>query len=70
LNRLKYHYEICNVEQLKAHSLISFSFPAVDAACDLMLRLFTRSDIYAVVAEVGGQIVGSNFLWEETIDRP
>ncbi len=41
--------------------------PSVDAACDLMSRLFARSDIYSVVAEVGGQIVGSNFLWEEKI---
>lgn len=36
--------------------------PSVDAACDLMSRLFARSNIYSVVAEVGGQIVGSNFL--------
>ena len=48
------------------HNLLS-SFPAIDAACDLMSRLFTRSDIYAVIAEMGGQIVGSNFLWEEKI---
>ncbi len=26
--------------------------------------LLSRSDIYAVVAEAGGNIVGSNFLWE------
>jgi hypothetical protein len=31
-----------------------------------MSRLLDRSDIYSVVAEVGGQIVGSNFLWAET----
>ena len=31
-----------------------------------MARLFDRADIDAVVAEVGGQIVGSNFLWAET----
>jgi ribosomal protein S18 acetylase RimI-like enzyme len=42
-------------------------FPTVDVAQALLLRLFARSDIYAVVAEVGGQIVGSNFLWAETI---
>ena len=43
------------------------SFSAVDEACDLISRLFARSDIYSVVAEVGGQIVGSNFLWFEKI---
>jgi len=26
--------------------------------------LFSHPDVYAVVAEVAGQIVGSNFLWE------
>ena len=45
----------------------SSSFPTVEAACDLMSRLFARSDIYSVVAEMGGQIVGSNFLWSEKI---
>jgi predicted N-acetyltransferase YhbS len=45
----------------------SSDFIAIDAACDLISRLFARSDISSVVAEVGGQIVGSNFLWEETI---
>lgn len=45
----------------------SSDFTAVDAAQDLISRLFARSDIYAVVAEVDGQIVGSNFLWEEQI---
>ncbi len=48
------------------HNLLS-GFPTINAACDLMSRLFTRSDIYAVIAEMGGQIVGSNFLWEEKI---
>lgn len=42
-------------------------FPTVDVACDLISRLLDRSDIYSVVAEVGGQIVGSNFLWAESI---
>ena len=33
-----------------------------NVAGDLTSSLFARSDIYAVVAEVGGQIVGRNFL--------
>ncbi len=45
----------------------SSDFPDVEAACDFMLQLLARPDIYAVVAEVGGQVVGSNFLWSETI---
>ncbi|WP_373540327.1 GNAT family N-acetyltransferase [Chamaesiphon sp.] len=45
----------------------SSDFPSVDAACHLLSPLFARSDIYSIIAEVGGQIVGSNFLWEETI---
>lgn len=51
----------------KQHHKSSSSFPTVEAACDLMSRLFARSDIYSVVAELDGQIVGSNFLWEEKI---
>jgi predicted N-acetyltransferase YhbS len=46
---------------------LSSDFQSADVAQDLMSRLFARSDIYSVVAEVDGQIVGSNFLWEETI---
>jgi len=32
----------------------------------MMSMLFSHPDVYAVVAEVAGQIVGSNFLWEES----
>ena len=39
-------------------------FPVPDAAVGLLSQLFSRSDIYSVVAEVDGRIVGSNFLWE------
>jgi ribosomal protein S18 acetylase RimI-like enzyme len=42
-------------------------FPTVDVAQELMSLLLDRSDIYSVVAEVDEQIVGSNFLWGETI---
>lgn len=45
----------------------SSDFSSIDAACDLISLLFTRSDIYSVVAEIDGQIVGSNFLSEEKI---
>jgi predicted N-acetyltransferase YhbS len=39
-----------------------FSSPVM--ATVVLSLLFSRSDIYPVVAEVDGQIVGSNFLWE------
>jgi hypothetical protein len=39
--------------------------PNLEMTQGFMSMLFDRPDIYAVVAEMGGQIVGSNFLWEE-----
>jgi GNAT superfamily N-acetyltransferase len=41
-----------------------FSVPEMTQ--DMMSMLFSHPDVYAVVAEVAGQIVGSNFLWEES----
>jgi GNAT superfamily N-acetyltransferase len=42
-------------------------FPNPEAAIGLMTMLLARSDAYAVVAEVDGEIVGSNFLWENAV---
>ena len=39
-------------------------FPDVEVAVGLMNYAFAASGIYSVVAEGNGQIVGSNFLWE------
>lgn len=39
-------------------------FPAPEAAIGLMTHMFSRDDIYSVVAEMEGRIVGSNFLSE------
>jgi GNAT superfamily N-acetyltransferase len=39
-------------------------FPSADAAAGLLSQLVSRDDIYAVAAETGGRLVGSNFLWE------
>jgi predicted N-acetyltransferase YhbS len=39
-------------------------FPTPEAAIGLMKMMFSRDDIYSVVAEFDGEIVGSNFLWE------
>ena len=42
-------------------------FPNPDVAVEFLSQLFSRSDIYSVVAEVDGRVVGSNFLWENAI---
>lgn len=39
-------------------------FPSPEAAIGLMSMLLPRNDIYSIVAELDGRIVGSNFLWE------
>jgi predicted N-acetyltransferase YhbS len=39
-------------------------FASPDEAVSLLSTVLSRSDIYSVVAEVDGGIVGSNFLWE------
>lgn len=39
-------------------------FPSVDRAVGLLSQILTRPDVYSVVAELDGQVVGSNFLWE------
>jgi GNAT superfamily N-acetyltransferase len=39
-------------------------FPSAEVAIGALSSLLTRPDIYSVVAETEGRIVGSNFLWE------
>ncbi len=39
-------------------------FRSADIAIGAMSMFLTRSDVYALVAETGGRIVGSCFLWE------
>jgi predicted N-acetyltransferase YhbS len=39
-------------------------FPNVGVATDLISWIFTRDDVYSVIAEIDGEIAGSNFLWE------
>jgi predicted N-acetyltransferase YhbS len=39
-------------------------FPSPGAATELLSQLLSRDDLYAVVAEVDGRVLGSNFLWE------
>jgi GNAT superfamily N-acetyltransferase len=39
-------------------------FPSSEVAVGLMGSLLSRGDVYSVVAEADGRVVGSNFLWE------
>jgi predicted N-acetyltransferase YhbS len=39
-------------------------FPSAEVAIGLLSALLARPDIYSVVAEMDGRVVGSNFLWE------
>jgi GNAT superfamily N-acetyltransferase len=39
-------------------------FPSVEVAIGILLSLLARPNIYSVVAEIDGRIVGTNFLWE------
>lgn len=40
-------------------------FPSPELARDLFSSLLSRQDVYSVIAESEGRIVGSNFLWED-----
>src|SRR5688572_29431649 len=39
-------------------------FPSPEPAIGLLTFLLSRQDVYSVVAEIDGRVVGSNFLWE------
>ena len=39
-------------------------FPSSEVTAGLMASLLSHDDVYSVVAEVDGRVVGSNFLWE------
>src|SRR5579862_5849790 len=39
-------------------------FPSAEVGAGLASSLLARSDIYSVFAELDGNVVGSNYLWE------
>lgn len=39
-------------------------FPAADVAVGLAQHMTGNADVYGVIAELDGRVVGSNFLWE------
>jgi len=42
-------------------------FTAPEMGVGLVSMLLSRNDIYSVVAEIEGKIVGSNFMWEQNL---
>lgn len=40
-------------------------FPAPEVAIGVIEHILTRDDVFAVMAELDGRVVGSNFLWED-----
>jgi N-acetylglutamate synthase-like GNAT family acetyltransferase len=64
--------EACGVICYEAFKAISEhhnfppDFPSSEVACGLLSSLFSLPNVYSVVAEVEGRVVGSNFLWEDT----
>ena len=42
-------------------------FPDRETAFGLLSELLSREDIYSVIAETDGRVLGSNFLWENTL---
>jgi len=40
-------------------------FPDPETTIGLMEHVLSRDDVYGVVAEAAGRVVGSNFLWED-----
>ena len=47
----------------KAHNFPP-DFPSAEVAAGLISMLLARTDIYSVVAERDGRVLGSNFLWK------
>ena len=39
-------------------------FPSAEAAISLMEHVISAPDVFGVIAELDGRVVGSNFLWE------
>src|SRR5688572_1993891 len=42
-------------------------FPSVETAIGLMAAILSKPGVHSVIAESEHRIVGSNFLWEDTI---
>ncbi len=49
---------------ISTHHNFPPDFPSPEVATGLLAHLLSHDQVYSAVAEVDGQIVGSNFLWE------
>jgi N-acetylglutamate synthase-like GNAT family acetyltransferase len=49
---------------LAEHHRFPPDFPSAEAAVGALSSMLARPDIYSVVAEIDGRLVGVNFLWE------
>jgi N-acetylglutamate synthase-like GNAT family acetyltransferase len=49
---------------LAEHHRFPSDFPSAEVAIGVLSALLARPDIYSVVAEIDGRLVGVNFLWE------
>lgn len=52
---------------ISEHHNFPADFPAPEVALGLLSHLLSRNDVYSVVAEADGRVVGSNFLWENSV---
>ena len=51
-------------KRISEHHNFPTDFPSPEPAIGLLSMLLSRDDVYSVVAEVNGQIIGSNFMWK------
>lgn len=52
---------------LAEHHNFPPDFSDPETATGLLSQLLARNEVYSVVAEVNGRVVGSNFLWENAV---
>ncbi len=51
-------------KNISEHHNFPPDFPEPGIAIGLLSQLLSRKEVYSVIAEVDGQVAGSNFLWE------
>lgn len=58
--------EICfqAFSAIALHHNFTPDFPSAEVTTGLMSMLLSRPDVYSVIAEKDGEVLGSNFLWE------
>ena len=54
-------------KNISEHHNFPRDFPSPEPAVGLLSMLLSRNDVYSVVAEIDGQVAGSNFMWEQKL---